>query len=213
MSDIKIALFGGTFDPVHLGHTIVAGAAAEHIGAEKVIFIPAKRSPLKGFLPRAGDIDRLNMTSLAIKSEDIFEVSDFELKKPSPSYTIDTIRYFQDNLGSDTSLYWLVGADSINDLVYWHDITELIDECNLAMMYRANCTIPDFTKFENLWGRQRVEKLRQNIIPTPLVDVSSTQVRERLAAGGDVTQLLDAAVVRYIYCHGLYGAKPAAGDS
>ena len=96
MAERKIALFGGTFDPVHIGHTTVAKDAARQIGVEKIIFVPAKRSPLKGFLPKANDKHRLEMISLAIAEEKNFEVSDCELIKPAPSYTLDTVRQFQD---------------------------------------------------------------------------------------------------------------------
>lgn len=204
----KIILFGGTFDPIHLGHTIVADAAVKHIDANKIIFVPAKRSPLKGFMPVASDIDRLKMINLAIANQTDFEVSDWELNRPAPSYTLNTVRHFQTEFGSDTTVYWLVGADSIGDLIYWHGITELIDECNIAMMYRADFDTPDFTKFKQLWGRDRVEKLQRNIIPTPLIEISSTEVRKRLNSGQDVTQLLDSAVLSYISEKNLYKFKP-----
>jgi nicotinate-nucleotide adenylyltransferase len=204
----KIALFGGTFDPVHLGHTIVARAAGEYIGAERIIFVPAKLSPLKGSFPKASDMDRFRMLSLATAGENILEVSDCELKRSAPSYTIDTIRQFQSKYGGETSVYWLLGADGIEELVHWHEIAELIDQCTLATMYRAGCKQPDFGKFEPLWGRSRIEKLRKNIIPTPLVDISSSKIRSRLATGQDVTQLLHPQVVSYIYEHKLYGSEP-----
>jgi nicotinate-nucleotide adenylyltransferase len=207
MAKRKIALFGGTFDPVHLGHTTVAADAAKHIGAEKIIFIPAKRSPLKGFLPKASDAHRLKMIALAIAEQKSFEVSDCELKKPAPSYTLDTIKQFQAEYGRDTLIHWLIGADSIDDLMYWHQIVELIDACNLTTMYRAGCERPNFAKFEALWGSQRIEKLRQNVIQTPLIDISSTEIRERLAAGRDVTDMLTPAVADYIRKHGLYQSK------
>lgn len=205
----KIALFGGTFDPVHLGHTIVAGAAAEYIGAERIIFVPAKLSPLKGSLPRASDMDRFEMLSLAMTGENFFEVSDCELKRPAPSYTLETVRQFQSKYGSEISVYWLLGADGIDELMQWHQVAELIDECNLAVLYRAGCDRPDFGKFESLLDHRRIEKLRQNIIPTPLVAISSTKVRRKLAAGEDVTQMLHPKVLSYIRKHGLYGSKPS----
>jgi len=203
----KIALFGGTFDPIHLGHTTVAADAAKHIGAEKIIFIPAKRSPLKGFLPKANDGDRLEMIALAIAEDKNFQVSDCELKKPAPSYTLETIRQFQAKHGSGTSIYWLIGADSIDDLLHWYGITELIDGCNLTTMYRAGCKPPDFSKFAAVWGRQRVGKLQRNVIQTPLIDISSTEIRDRLAAGRDVSGMLHPPVADYIYKHGLYQSK------
>ncbi len=100
MNDKKIILFGGTFDPVHLGHTTVAFVSLEYVGAERIIFIPAKCSPLKRAMPRASDIDRFNMLENCVLGQENFEVSDYELNKPAPSYTLDTVRYFQSIFGS-----------------------------------------------------------------------------------------------------------------
>jgi nicotinate-nucleotide adenylyltransferase len=207
MTKRKIALFGGTFDPIHLGHTNVAADAAEHIGAEKIIFVPAKRSPLKGFFPKASDNDRLAMIALAIADNKDFQVSDYELKKQEPSYTLETVRQFQADYSSETSIYWLVGADSIDELTLWYGIVELIEECNLSTMFRAGCEAPDFAKFEAVWGRERVEKLQRNVIQTPLIALSSTEIRSRLAAGCDVTDMLHPAVADYICKHGLYRSE------
>jgi nicotinate-nucleotide adenylyltransferase len=207
MNGRKIALFGGTFDPIHLGHTRVADDARRRIGAEKLIFIPAKCSPLKGFPPRASDADRFNMIALAIAGERSFEVSDYELNKSAPSYTLETVRKFQKDFGGQTAIHWLVGADGVDDLVYWHKIVELIDACHLTTMYRAGCERPDFSRFEDLWGRQRVEKLQQDIVQTPLIDISSTEIRKRLADGHDAADMLHPTVADYIREHGLYQAE------
>ena len=205
----RIALFGGTFDPIHLGHTTVADAAARQIGAENVIFIPARISPLKGFFPFASDNDRLQMIDLAITGHEQFAASDCELKRPAPSYTLDTVRQFQRDCGPGTHIHWLIGADGVGDLVHWHRIQELIDECLLTTMRRPGYPVPDFERFEPLWGPQRVAKLRQNVIETPLVDISSTEVRRRLVAGADVTGMLHPDVLRYIRVHKLYqGTHP-----
>ncbi len=203
----KIALFGGTFDPIHLGHTTVAAEAVKQIGAEKIIFIPAKRSPLKGLFPAASDADRFAMLALAIADNKKFELSDYELRKPEPSYTLETVRQFQTNLGSDISIYWLIGTDSIDELPLWYEITKLIDECNLSTMYRAGCKPPDFSKFKALWGLERVERLQRNVIQTSLIDISSTEIRNRLAAGHDISDMLHPAVADYIRKHNLYQSK------
>jgi nicotinate-nucleotide adenylyltransferase len=207
MTERRIALFGGTFDPVHLGHTTVAAVAAEHIRAEKIVFIPARRSPLKDTFPEAGDDDRVKMITLAIAESEKFQLSDCELKKAEPSYTIETIRKFQTDFASETSLYWLVGADTIDELPRWYQIVELIDQCYICAMYRAGCEPPDFTKFAHIWGLQRVQKLQQNVIRTPLIDISSTEIRRRLTAGRDVTDMLHPRVADYIRTHGLYQSK------
>lgn len=203
----KIVLFGGTFDPIHLGHTAVAAAAAEHIGAEKIVFIPAKCSPLKAFFPEASDDDRLEMIALAIAGNKKFQMSDYELRKPEPSYTLETVRQFQADYGSDTLICWLLGADTIDELPGWYGIIELIDECNLCVMFRAGCKPPNFAEFRAIWGPARIQKLQRNVIKTPLIDISSTEIRSRLAAGQDVTNMLHPPVAEYIREHGLYQAK------
>lgn len=203
----KTVLFGGTFDPIHVGHTAVAAEAAEQIGAEEIIFVPAKRSALKDLFPEASDDDRLKMITLAIAGNQNYQVSDFELKKPAPSYSLETVRKFRADYGRDASIYWLIGADTIDDLPHWHRIGELIDECNLSVMYRAGCQRPDFVKFKDIWDARRIEKLQRNVIRTSLIDINSTEIRKRLASGGDVTSMLHPAVADYIHKHGLYHTK------
>ncbi len=205
MSEKRIALFGGTFDPIHLGHTTVAAAAGEGIGANKVIFVPAKRSPLKAFFPEASDEDRLAMIKLATEDNGRFGFSDYELKKAGPSYTLETVRYFRRELGSSVSIYWLIGADTLEDLPHWYGVTELIDECNLAVMHRAGFVASDFSRYVSLWGEKRVKKMQRSAVETPLVDISSTEVRKRLAAGREVIGIISPKVLQYIREHSLYG--------
>lgn len=203
----KLALFGGTFDPIHLGHTTVAAEAADRIGCDEVIFIPTKRSPLKIILPRASDEDRLNMISLAITGSEKFKVSDYELRKTPPCYTIETVRYFRSQYGSDTEIYWLAGSDIVDEMLYWYKIPELIDECNIAILSRPQRKEPDFSPLQVSLGKKRVSKLERNIVKTSLVDISSTEVRNRLSEGRDVSEMLDPNVARYIYERNLYDAK------
>ena len=204
MANKNIILFGGTFDPIHLGHTAVAMHTLQVIGAEKIIFIPAKQSPLKKISPKASDNARVEMISLAMSGNNKFSISNCELKKSQPSYTLETIKYFQDTLGPDTSLYWLIGADCLDELPHWYRIEELIDKCNLCVMYRAGFKAPNFEKLPAIWDKEQIQKLQQNIIETPLIDINSTEIRNRLAAGEDVTDMLCPAVARYIEQHNLY---------
>ena len=123
----KIGLFGGTFDPIHFGHTCVAAHAAKYIGAEAVVFIPARRSPHKKLFPVASGDARLEMAALATAEQKKFRVSDCELKRPGPSYTLDTISEISAEYGEGTEFYWLIGADMVKDLDMWYNICELID--------------------------------------------------------------------------------------
>jgi nicotinate-nucleotide adenylyltransferase len=150
------------------------------------------------------------MIALAIAGRANFELSDYEMKKAEPSYTLETVRRFQADYGGGVAIYWLAGADVIDELPRWYRTTELIDQFNLCMMYRAGCKPPDFVHFAALWGPRRVKKLQENIIPTPLVDISSTDIRDRLAAGRDVTHMLHPLVADYIREHNLY--QPRSRD-
>ncbi len=149
------------------------------------------------------------MVTLAVAGNDLLAVSDCELRRPAPSFTIDTVRLFQRDCGEDTAIHWLLGADSVKDLVHWHRIKDLIDECNVTTMQRAGFAPPEFDRFESLWGAHRVEKLKRNVVETPLIDISSTEVRRRLAAGEDASGMLHPDVIRYICAHDLYRRQQA----
>ena len=200
----KIILFGGTFDPIHVGHISVAEHAAEQISAQKVIFIPASRSPHKNMLPVASVEHRLEMVRLAIAEQNKFCVSDCELKRPQPSYTLDTVIDFRAKYDADTRIYVLIGADMLHDLDKWYCICDLIDACNLSVMLRGGAEEPDFDRFEKTLGHQRVEKLKADMISTPLIDISSSEIRQKLAEGADVNDMLDADVLAYIRKNRLY---------
>ena len=204
MSKRKAILFGGTFDPIHRAHTTIAAVAAERMAAEKVVFIPAKRSPLKECPPQASDEERLQMIALAIAGNNSFEVSDYELNKSEPSYTLETVRYFKATYGRDVLVYWLIGADSIGELTGWYRVEELLDECNLSVMHRGGFERPDLSRFVDIWGTDRVKKLQKNVIKTPLIDISSTEIRRRLVDGKDVKEMLAPRVYEYIQERGLY---------
>jgi len=202
---MKLILFGGTFDPVHLGHVQVAQYSFQKIGADKLVFIPAKRSPHKGNFPAASGRHRFNMLSITAEGIDDFVVSDLELERPDPSYTIDTVTAFKEEYGEEVQIFWLIGADTVEDLPKWHRVKELIDACNLSVMYRAGFKKPDFTLFREHFGPNRIDKLDKHVIPTPLVDISSTEIREKLSSRIDVSDLLGSEVIRYIRQNNLYG--------
>ncbi|MBN1796098.1 MAG: nicotinate (nicotinamide) nucleotide adenylyltransferase [Sedimentisphaerales bacterium] len=205
MDKKRIALFGGTFDPIHLGHTGVSKSSFEKTGADKLLFIPARQVALKANSPVVSDHHRQKMIELAIADFNGFEVSDYELTKPAPAYTLDTVLCFKEKFGPQAELYWLIGADCVEDLPRWYKIEQLIDQCRLCTMYRTGYNKPNFDKFADLWGIERVRKLQENIIETPLIDISSSELRQRLAAGRDVSDMLDGKVLNYIKENHLYG--------
>ncbi len=214
MQERRIILFGGTFDPIHLGHLVVATYAREYLYAERVILIPAGRAPHKIQDPWADGTDRIEMIRLAISDSFGLEVSDCELRRSQPSYTLDTVRYFQDLYGPGVELYWLVGADLAKDLANWNRSCELIDSCRIAVMYRAGFARPDFSALAEWIGTDRTRKLQQYVVPTPLIDVSSSDIRNRIAQGEAVEDRVKPLVWQYISRKGLYRrANPEKGGS
>jgi nicotinate-nucleotide adenylyltransferase len=200
----KIILFGGSFDPIHNGHIQVACAAANEIGSERVIFIPARRSPLKKILPSANQRQRFEMISLAIESYDQFEVSDCEFQRKEPSYTLDTVMHFRKLFAEQAQLYWLIGADVVSELCNWYRILDLIDNCYLSFMGRGGLDAVDFSGFDEKIGIERREKLEKHVLNTPLIEISSTEIRQRIAESGDLSMMLDPKVADYIADNNLY---------
>lgn len=203
---MKLMLYGGTFDPVHNGHVKVAQSAFEKLGCDKAFFIPARRSPHRSQSPLASGTDRVAMLKLALADMPCFEVSDCELKRPEPSYAYDTIKDFAAAY-QNAELFWIVGADALTDLLNWHKIAQIIDICNLCLMYRAGYQKPEFQGFEDQLGPERTQKLRNNVIPGPLIDISSTEIRAKLLQNRQCPDLIDPRVMQYIRNKGLYGFK------
>ena len=146
----KVILFGGSFDPIHTGHLRVAHHALHELTADELIFIPAHRSPHKTDFPTPGH-HRLAMIEKAIDGPDSFSVSDCELSRPEPSYTLDTVRFFRNRFGQDTILHGLIGADQLTDLEKWYGVGDLLNECRLSVIVRAGYPPPDFARFENIF--------------------------------------------------------------
>lgn len=203
MKHKKVILFGGSFDPIHNGHLCVGGDVLEKLAADQLIFVPAYRSPHKPHMPAPGE-HRLAMIRLAIEGQDKFCVSDCELRRRDPSYTLETIYFFRKKYGPEAALFWLIGADQLADFDKWYCVTELLDCCQVSVMYRAGYPAPRFDRFRGVFNPAHIEMLERNVVETPLVDVSSTAIRQRLAAGDACADVLPQPVVRYIVRHQLY---------
>lgn len=204
MTKEKIILFGGTFDPIHNGHIEVANCATKKIHASKFIFIPARRSPLKSKQPVAADTDRIAMLQLAIDGYKAFEYSNVEMNRAEPSYTIDTIRQLRVKFGENCEFYWLIGADMLNDLPLWYKINDLLSECNICVMNRGGYQKPDFDRLRGRLNPEHIAGLKKNMLDTPLIEISSTEIRKKIAEGQDVSLLLPPAVLDYVKRRKLY---------
>jgi nicotinate-nucleotide adenylyltransferase len=199
----KIVIFGGTFDPVHLGHIEVAGFAIEHLKAEKLFFVPALRSPFKSERPSSNS-DRIDMIKATISENERFAVDDCELNRAEPSYSYDTVMHFRKQFGTEFELFWLLGADMVCDLHKWFRISDIFELCRICIMNRGGYDKPDFGQFEKNMGADAADRLRKDMIETPMIDISSTEIRRRVAQGEDISDMVSLGVKEYIIEKHLY---------
>ncbi len=205
MSD-DVLFFGGTFDPVHNGHLAVARALAELRGFERVVFVPTSNPPHKP-AASADAADRLAMLELATAGEELLAVSEVELGRSGASYTYDTLLALREEYGPSVRLHWMIGADMLAELHKWHRAEEVVEMAEFVIVMRPPWHERIEEVFRTLEGHFRpdvVEKLRSSVVDTPLVDISSTDIRRRVAAGEPVGDLVPDEVAAYIARRGLY---------
>ena len=208
----RIGVLGGTFDPVHLGHVAAAEGAAEALGLARVVLVPAGNPPHKLDGARAGADDRLAMARLAVAGRAKLDVSDIETRREGPSYTVDTVRELAAELGPGMRLYLLLGSDALRDLPSWRDVEEIFRVAEPVAVERPGEPAIDWDALARSLPAELVSRARANFVRLERgVDVSSTEVRRRLAEGEHVTGLLAPEVERYIREHGLYGAARGEG--
>ncbi len=198
---MNIGILGGTFDPIHLGHLSIANIAMKHAGLERVLFIPAGHPRLKQAEPTASVEHRLEMVRLATVATPAFETCDIETSRPGPTYSIDTLVELTAELGSEAKLFFIVGLDVLNQLHRWKDPEQVMNLCQLLVLDRPGEQDFDWDEF---YQRVPEAKGRVQIVASPLIDVSATKLRSRLATGESVSGLVPDAVAEYILSQKLY---------
>ncbi len=198
---MKIGIMGGTFDPIHLGHLATAEAVRESFSLDEIIFIPAARPPHKRGRNVADEFSRLTMTTLATQSNEFFKVSDMEMKRKGLSYTLDTMNELHEIFGQSTEIFFIIGADSLVDLQKWHAARELVDKCHFIATTRPGIDV-DFSAVENFFGN--VARKHIHRITTPALEISSTDIREKVRLGRSIKYLVPEVVEAYISKAGLY---------
>lgn len=198
---MRVALFGGTFDPPHCGHLKIAGAAADALKLELILFAPTGRQPLKPGGTRTSYADRLEMTALACRVDERFQVSTIDAPQPDclPNYTVDTLNRLRREM-PEAALFNLVGADSFLDLRRWREPDRLLELAEWIVISRPGFSLEDLS-FLRLTSQQRS---RIHLLQNVHEDISATGLRERLQAGEPCTDLLPTAVADYIRSHLLY---------
>ena len=182
---LKIGIYGGTFDPIHHGHLILARQACEELGLDQLIFVPAALSPFKKAACANGQA-RLSMLQAAIEGQDGFAVDDCELKRPPPSYSIDTVLEIRER-EQKSELFWLIGADNVDRLSNWHRFEDLNKLVKFVVLDRA-CS----------------ELKSPYLIVQRNIDISATEIRKRVASGRSIRYLVPKAVEEIIRRENLY---------
>ncbi len=195
---MRVGIFGGSFDPIHNGH-IAAARRAQHVATlDLVVFVPAGIQPLKPQGAQATPAQRVQMIELAIADEAMFCCSTIEVDRAGPSYTIDTLRAFRQQYGND--LFFILGADALNELPRWHRATDVLALARLIVIGRPGFS-PDVCGVE-----QKLAGMSQRIqlISGPSLALSSTKLRQQIAAGDPIATLVPPAVAAFIAAHALY---------
>lgn len=209
----RIGLYGGSFNPIHLGHLITARAVAERGGLNRVVFLPAHAPPHKEPRGLLSADHRAEMVRLAITGEGLFDFSDFDLIRTGPTYTIDAVLHFRGLWGADAEVCWIIGADSLRELMTWKRLPELIDACTILTAARAQPSDMDWAPLHAALGAEGVARLQRGVLSTPVIEISSTDIRRRIREGRSIRYLVPEAVRKYIEDHGLYRNEGSGGGS
>ncbi len=191
----KIGIFGGTFNPIHLGHLIVAEEIRERIQLDKILFIPSARPPHKDNSKIINPVHRYKMTELAIEDNLFFDISDIELKRAGKSYTIDTIRQLKDRIYRKDDLYLIIGGDSFLDIKTWYKPEQIVRECRVIATTRPGFDVSQVAPY---W--QRAIKF----VPVSDIAIAATEIRDDVKKGVSIRYKVPLKVEEYIRNHNLY---------
>ncbi len=200
----QIALYGGSFDPIHNAHLIAARAIAERLHLDRVIFLPSARPPHKGTVTLAAPAHRAAMVKSAIQDEPIFEFSDYDLTREGPSYTIDTVIHYRKLFGDGARLCWIIGADSLGELITWRRVGDLVGACDIITAARPGFDDISWTQLERTLTDEQIAAIQSGVLCTPLIDISSTDIRRRVSRGLSIRHMVPDQVRAYIEQHSLY---------
>ena len=202
---MRTGVFGGTFDPVHLGHLILAEQCREQAKVDQVLFVPAAMPPHKQDQPLTPFGQRVEMLSLAISGHPPFRIEELEKDRPGPSYTVETLTQLQQARPGD-DLCFIIGSDSLHDLPLWYQPRRILELTTLLVVARADW--PTFSAKELRASLQLGDEfpLRYEVVEAPLITISSREIRRRISEGRSVRYMIPRAVEAYIKDKGLYQA-------
>ena len=198
---MDIGVLGGTFDPVHLGHLVVAEEMRDRLGLAEILFIPAGQPWLKVNNPILAAEQRVQMLRLALSGKPYFKLSTMEIERAGPSYTVDTITQLKGQLGAEDKLFFILGWDNLAQLPQWHEPSRLVKMCQLVAVPRVGYPAPDLDSLEAI-----IPGLSQAtiLLDEPHIDITASDIRDRVAQGLPIHNLVPEPVERYIKENGLY---------
>ncbi len=198
---MRVGILGGSFDPVHLGHLILAETCRERCRLDEVRFVPAAVPPHKTDKELAPAQSRVEMLEFALAGSPEFVVDRCELRREGTSFTVDTLQHFHDEDPS-RELFLLIGADSLHDLPTWREPRRILELARVVAVNRGSAPIPELTPLEESLGTDVYDRIQ--IVTMPGIDLSSTDIRHRLRSGHSVRYLVPKAVEAYLREHKLY---------
>ena len=200
---MRIGLYGGSFDPVHLGHLWIADSARDYLQLDEVRWIPAAQSPLKESAPKASCEQRLTMLHLALSGAEGHCVDDRELRRGDVSYTVQTLQEICAESDSD-QYFFILGSDSLASMPQWFMPEKIMDLVTLAVVHRGGDPEPDYSVLEGLVNEKTIERMRASQILVPSIEISSSEIRHRIMQGDSIRYRVPNAVEAYLRSEKLY---------
>ena len=223
---VRLGVLGGTFDPIHMGHLRSAEELRERFGLSEVLFVPAARPPHKEATQLIDPAHRLRMTEAATADNDAFTVSSVEIERPGPSYTVDTMRELKRKTETPVELYFIIGTDAFMEIHSWKDVEGLFKLAHIVvtsrpghppqgLLHNLEKTITSrhpnlkfVSGFDEAYGTETLQAATSEkliyLVPIVHLDISSTDIRERVGAGRSIRYLVPESVEHYIRRHSLY---------
>ena len=198
---MRVGIFGGTFDPIHMGHLVLAEQCREQCQLDEVWFVPAAEPPHKLMASISSAKTRCEMIEFAIAGHSSFRLNTSELERPGPSFTVTTLEQFQSEEVS-RELFLLIGADSLRDLPHWRNPSRILELATVVAVNRGDRPLPDRSALRAVVGSAADDRIR--IATMPGIDLSATDIRRRVRDGQSIRYLVPRAVEMYISQHGLF---------
>ena len=200
---MRLGIFGGSFDPVHYGHLILAETCREECGLDEVLFLPAATPPHKQNHQLSSASDRIEMLQLAIGGHDAMRISTLEIDRGGISYTVDTLRSIKQDF-SGAELYLLIGADTLFDLANWREPAEVCELAIPVVFRRQGSPEPDLTVLRGIVSEELLETISQYQVEAPTIELNSTDLRQRAREGRSLRFRTPRAVEQFILTNKLY---------